>query len=174
MPGKKWIRPAAVFCSWLVLTGIQCLAGFGFVRPVVLLGLMAGLFLCLVISGLGARRGPQGGWRRVAWFGGVMVLGLVSVPIAAGLSALERRRAIAVAAPLISGAERLHGLHGQYSSAIAGLLPEFLAAEPAPAYLGTAPFQLHSTQESFTVYFEMPEWELCSYDSASRKWTVSD
>jgi hypothetical protein len=158
---------------WAALVAFQVGASFGF-GTAGLLGLVLAAsllgFCVAVVIGIISQR-----WRVTLYFGVALFVVFSSSWTARFISERQRQDSIAAAQPIIAAAERFYTASGAYPQSLDDLVPAYLPAEPRTkmGFRGT-PFVLSSRPDRFYVTFELPSWMLCTYDSQSKQWDISD
>lgn len=164
---------AAAMLTWAALVSLMVGASFSSGAAGLLGLLLVASLLCsfvAVIVGIISRR-----WRVTFYFGTAVFIIFSSSWAARFISTRQREASIAAAQPIIAAAERFHSSTGAYPQSLSDLIPAYLPTEPRTrmGFRGT-PFALSSGSDRFHVTFALPAWMLCSYDSKSKQWDISD
>lgn len=163
---------ASSFLAWSGLVAFQVGGAFGFGAGVLGLLLAASLigFFVSTLVGIVTRR-----WRFTLYFGIALFVVLSSSWAAGFISERQRVASIAAAQPIIAAAGRFHTATGSYPRSFDELVPEHLPTVPRTkmGFRGTH-FKLSSSPDRFRLWFELPTWMLCSYNSESKRWEIDD
>ena len=165
--------PILISLAWFLLVGFQCSVAFGFGYGGLLL-LICALLLggMLVTSGWALRSGK---WRLAVRWAGSFILVILSIGVARSINRMQKEEAILNAQPLLAAIERFHQEHRRYPESIAQVVPRLLDAAPRPRFgFGLESYRYSEKDGTFSVAFDLPDWEVCEYDLARRSWHVSD
>lgn len=170
---KQVVLFAVALLAWAALVSLEVGASFGSTVTGLLGLLFVASLLCsfvAVIVGIISRR-----WRVTLYFGTALFIIFSSSWAARFISTRQREASIAAAQPIIAAAERFHSTTGAYPQSLSDLIPAYLPTEPRTrmGFRGT-PFALSAGSDRFHVTFALPAWMLCSYDSKSKQWDISD